>query len=96
MMKQFGVGIGVAILIDATVIRALLVPASIKLIWVWNWWAPRPLGRFRERFGLRAEGSTGPDRGGLGRRMNPAWSGHATDEAAGTHKRCRRLLPCTC
>ena len=52
MMKQFGVGMAVAILIDATVIRALLVPASMKLMGAWNWKAPHPLRRFHERFGL--------------------------------------------
>jgi len=52
LMKQFGVGMAVAILIDATVIRALLVPASMKLLGTWNWWAPHPLRRLHERFGL--------------------------------------------
>ncbi|HEX6331405.1 MAG TPA: MMPL family transporter [Actinomycetota bacterium] len=52
LMKQFGVGMAVAILIDATVVRALLVPASMKLMGSWNWWAPHPLRRFHERFGL--------------------------------------------
>ena len=39
-MKMIGVGMLVALLIDATVVRALLVPATMKLLGRWNWWAP--------------------------------------------------------
>jgi uncharacterized membrane protein YdfJ with MMPL/SSD domain len=39
-LKQFGVGLGVAILIDATVIRSILLPASMKLLGDWNWYLP--------------------------------------------------------
>ncbi len=39
--KQIGVGLGVAVLIDATIIRAILLPASMKLLGDWNWWLPR-------------------------------------------------------
>jgi RND superfamily putative drug exporter len=39
-MKMFGVGLGFAILFDATVIRAILVPALMRLMGKWNWWAP--------------------------------------------------------
>ena len=42
--KQIGVGLGVAILIDATVIRAILLPASMKLLGDWNWYLPSWLG----------------------------------------------------
>ncbi len=51
-MKQLGVGLALAIIIDATIVRMLLVPASMKLMGEWNWWAPAPLRRFHERFGL--------------------------------------------
>ena len=50
-MKQLGVGLGLAILIDATVVRALLVPAAMQLMGRANWWAPRPLQRLSERLG---------------------------------------------
>ena len=40
IMKQMGVGLGVAILIDATLIRAVLLPASMKLLGDWNWYLP--------------------------------------------------------
>lgn len=52
-MKMIGVGMLVALLVDATIVRALLVPATMKLLGRWNWWAPGPLVRFWERFGIR-------------------------------------------
>jgi uncharacterized membrane protein YdfJ with MMPL/SSD domain len=52
-MKMIGVGMLVALLIDATIVRALLVPATMKLLGRWNWWAPGPLRRWWERYGWR-------------------------------------------
>ncbi len=52
-MKMIGIGMLVALLIDATVVRALLVPATMKLLGRWNWYAPAPLLRFWERYGVR-------------------------------------------
>jgi uncharacterized membrane protein YdfJ with MMPL/SSD domain len=52
-MKMIGVGMLVALLVDATIVRALLVPATMKLLGRWNWWAPAPLRRFWERHGIR-------------------------------------------
>jgi putative drug exporter of the RND superfamily len=40
MFKQFGVGLATAILIDATIVRGVLLPASMKLLGDWNWWLP--------------------------------------------------------
>ena len=51
-IKQLGVGTALAVLIDATIVRALLVPALMRLLGRWNWWAPRPLARLHRRFGL--------------------------------------------
>src|SRR3954469_13504113 len=42
-MKQMGVGLAAAVLIDATLIRGVLLPASMKLLGEWNWWLPKPL-----------------------------------------------------
>ncbi|GAA4681521.1 membrane protein [Phytohabitans rumicis] len=53
ILKMLGLGLGIAILVDATVVRAFLVPAVMRLAGSANWWAPRPLRRFHERFGLR-------------------------------------------
>jgi RND superfamily putative drug exporter len=55
-MKMLGVGMLVALLIDATVVRALLVPATMKLLGDWNWYAPGPLARWWDRHGFREEG----------------------------------------
>jgi RND superfamily putative drug exporter len=43
MMKQMGVGLALAVLIDATVIRGVLLPATMKLLGEWNWYLPRRL-----------------------------------------------------
>jgi RND superfamily putative drug exporter len=44
-VKMIATGLGAGILIDATVIRALLVPATVSLLGRWNWWVPQPLAR---------------------------------------------------
>jgi uncharacterized membrane protein YdfJ with MMPL/SSD domain len=51
--KQLGLGAALAVAIDASVVRALLVPSLMALMGKWNWWAPAPLRRLHERFGLR-------------------------------------------
>ncbi|MET0741534.1 MAG: MMPL family transporter [Candidatus Nanopelagicales bacterium] len=52
-IKMIGVGMIVAVLVDATIVRALLVPATMKLLGRWNWYAPAPLARFWDRHGIR-------------------------------------------
>ena len=51
-IKLFGIGLALAVLIDAFVIRATLVPAFMRLAGEVNWWAPAPMRRFYERFGI--------------------------------------------
>jgi len=51
-IKQLGVGTAVAVAVDATIVRALLVPALMKLLGERNWWAPRPLARLHARLSL--------------------------------------------
>jgi RND superfamily putative drug exporter len=51
-VKQLGIGIGIAVLVDATIVRALLVPSLMRLLGDWNWWAPGPLRRLHRRMGL--------------------------------------------
>jgi RND superfamily putative drug exporter len=61
-IKQLGVGLAIAVLVDATIVRTLLVPATMKLLGERNWWAPAPLRRFHHRFGLHeAPAVTTPD-----------------------------------
>lgn len=56
-IKELGVGTALAVLIDASIIRALLVPSLMVLLGAANWWAPRPLRRLYDRIGLREAGS---------------------------------------
>jgi uncharacterized membrane protein YdfJ with MMPL/SSD domain len=51
-IKENGIGTALAVLIDASLIRALLVPSLMELLGKWNWWAPRPLRRLHDRIGL--------------------------------------------
>jgi RND superfamily putative drug exporter len=54
-MALFGTGLTLAVLMDATIVRGTLVPAFMRLAGRWNWWAPKPLARLHERFGLSEE-----------------------------------------
>lgn len=51
-IKLFGVGLAVAVLLDAFIIRGTLVPAFMRLAGRANWWAPKPLRKFHDRFGI--------------------------------------------
>ena len=51
-IKELGVGMAVAVILDATIVRGLLVPSLMRLLGDWNWWAPAPLRRLHDRFGL--------------------------------------------
>ncbi|MGW4175599.1 MMPL family transporter [Streptomyces rubiginosohelvolus] len=76
--KMLGLGIALAVLMDAMVVRSLLVPAVMKLMGRSTWWAPAPLRAFHRRFGL-SEGESAPavvpaalpDRGGRGSLEDP-------------------------
>jgi trehalose monomycolate/heme transporter len=60
-IKLLGVGMIVALIVDASVVRVLLVPAVMRLLGPANWWAPRPLRRLYARYGLReADADTAP------------------------------------
>ncbi|RDH77788.1 MMPL family transporter [Mycolicibacterium moriokaense] len=51
-VRMFGLGLTLAVLMDATLVRMLLVPAFMRVLGRLNWWAPKPLARLHERFGL--------------------------------------------
>jgi putative drug exporter of the RND superfamily len=51
-MRMFGLGLTLAVLVDATLVRMVLVPAFMQVMGQWNWWAPKPLVRLHERIGL--------------------------------------------
>ena len=52
VIKAIGLGMGLAVMVDATIVRALLVPAAMRLMGRWNWWAPGPLSHLHRRLGL--------------------------------------------
>jgi RND superfamily putative drug exporter len=52
-IEEIGLGLSTAVLIDATIVRCLLVPATMTLLGRYNWWAPEPLRRLHEKVGLR-------------------------------------------
>src|SRR4051812_15366518 len=51
-IKEMGLALAIAVAVDATVVRCLLVPATMTLLGDANWWAPAPLRRLYTRFGL--------------------------------------------
>jgi RND superfamily putative drug exporter len=60
-IKEVGIGLGLAILVDATLVRTFLVPSTMRLLGRFNWWAPRPLAALYARLGLgetESDGST--------------------------------------
>jgi hypothetical protein len=52
VIKAIGLGMGIAVTVDATIVRALLVPATMRLMGRWNWWVPKHLARLYDRLGL--------------------------------------------
>jgi RND superfamily putative drug exporter len=52
IIKAIGIGLAIAVAIDATLVRALVVPAVMRLLGDFNWWAPHPLRWLHERAGL--------------------------------------------
>ena len=74
LIKALGIGMAIAVALDATVVRALLVPATMRLLGRWNWWMPASLERFMAR----------PPAGPRGRRGggDPMTTAHATVGAA--------------
>jgi uncharacterized membrane protein YdfJ with MMPL/SSD domain len=84
MMKQLGVGLGIAVLIDATIIRGILLPATMKLLGEWNWYMPRSLDWVPS---LTPEAGRSPQRvaaGPLGAGRPARFSGRSAARAAGT------------
>jgi RND superfamily putative drug exporter len=55
-MRMFGLGLTLAVLADATLVRMVLVPAFMHVLGRWNWWAPKPLARLHERIGFSEGG----------------------------------------
>jgi RND superfamily putative drug exporter len=62
-MRMFGVGLTLAVLVDATLVRMVLVPAVMHALGRWNWWAPGPLARLHRRIGISESGREAEDVG---------------------------------
>jgi len=59
-MRMFGLGLSLAVLADATLVRVVLVPAFMHVLGQWSWWAPKPLARLHHRFGISESDSSAP------------------------------------
>lgn len=66
--KQLGLGAALAVAVDASIVRALLVPSLMALMGDWNWWAPGPLRRLHDRLRLRELGADSAARSAAGLR----------------------------
>ncbi|MDR2565041.1 MAG: MMPL family transporter [Bifidobacteriaceae bacterium] len=53
IIKEIGLGLALAVFLDATLVRMLLVPATMSILGKWNWWAPGPLARLHDRLSLK-------------------------------------------
>jgi len=74
-IKLMGVGMIVALIVDATIVRILLVPATMRLLGRFNWWAPKPLRRLYAQYGLRegdGDGGEPPSRPAVPELTGPA------------------------
>lgn len=56
-MRMFGLGLTLAVLADATLVRMVVVPAFMHVMGRWNWWAPKPLAWLHDRFGISEGGA---------------------------------------
>jgi RND superfamily putative drug exporter len=56
LMRLFGLGLTLAVLMDATLVRLVLVPAFMHVAGKWNWWAPKPLRALHRKFGISETG----------------------------------------
>jgi len=91
-MRMFGVGLTLAVLVDATLVRMVLVPAFMHVLGRWSWWAPKPLVWLHERFGISEAGPAPPPSpadGAVGRhRRHDGYDGYAgVPVAANGHAR---------
>jgi putative drug exporter of the RND superfamily len=59
-MRMFGLGLALAVLVDATLVRMVMVPAFMHVLGRWTWWAPGPLVRLHEKIGISEAGDDAP------------------------------------
>ena len=75
-MRIFGLGLTLAVLVDATLVRMALLPAFMRVMGRWNWWAPGPLARLHQRIGISEEP---PERESIGGRHRVEVGAHGGD-----------------
>jgi RND superfamily putative drug exporter len=80
-IKMVGIGLALAVLVDATLVRMLLVPATMRLLGDYNWWAPRPLKAIHNKLGL-SEGEVGEVPATKEEGVTAETGHHASDDAA--------------
>ena len=70
-IQQIGIATATGVLLDAFVVRTLLVPSLMVLLGKWNWWSPRPLRRLHHRIGIEEHATPAHDRGLSDRNYDP-------------------------
>ena len=89
-LKLFGLGLAIAVLVDATIVRMVLVPATMELLGDRNWWIPRWLDRILPKIQVEGKHHIAPvpasELEGEGEERNPSWSSHHP-RADRTHRR---------
>ena len=93
-VKQLGVGLAIAVIVDATLVRTLLVPATMKLLGERNWWAPAPLRRFHDRYGLH-EAPAAPGAPAVRRSACCTWPVGTGDDGTGSRRAGVALEACS-
>ncbi|MEV0033326.1 MMPL family transporter [Nocardia sp. NPDC050793] len=85
IVKMIGVGLVLAIFLDATIVRGLLVPATMRLLGNKAWWAPAPLARWWDKYGIPEPGAdAAPETGGAGRPSDEPANALGTKAATST------------
>ncbi|MEV7370289.1 MMPL family transporter [Streptomyces sp. NPDC090301] len=84
--KMLGLGVALAVLMDAMVVRSLLVPSVMKLTGRLTWWAPGPLRRFHDRFGISESDTPAPEPAGTSAGTEPAGTAPAGGDPAGARQ----------
>jgi RND superfamily putative drug exporter len=79
-VKEFGLALAIAVAVDATLVRMILVPATMTLLGKANWWAPAPLRRLHERLGLHEAPTHPASLTGIASAGGGQAGGHAQDE----------------